>query len=195
MNLAQLDRSQLEEILLNPPSDSAEPIVCSDVAVSHHVAGDARLRVPIRHVLAAAHELLTRIAAESIKGRCIVSEPCAVKDFLRIHFAGASHESFVVIFVDATHRVIHSETMFSGTLTSVSVYPRRVVQRALEVNAAAVFLAHVHPSGDTKPSRADEFLTSNVGSALSLVDIRLLDHFIVAADGTSISSMAELGLV
>lgn len=194
MNMTQLDRSQLEEILLNPPAGSTEPLVCSDAVVTRHVSGREGLRPPIRHALAAAHELLTRIAAESIKGRSLTTEPSAVKDYLRIHFAGADHESFVVIFVDASNRVIHSETMFTGTLTEVSVYPRRIVQRALECNAASVFLSHVHPSAVTSPSRADEALTSKVRAALALVDVRLLDHFIVAADGSSITSMAELGL-
>lgn len=195
MNMTQLDRSQLEEILLNPPSESGEPLVCSDAAVTRHISfTGSPVRVPIRHALAAAHELLTRIASEAIKGRSLVSEPSAVKDFLRIHFAGAAHESFVVVFVDALNRVIQAETMFSGSLTEVSVYIRRIVQRALEHNAAAVILSHVHPSGVAEPSRADEAVTAKAREALNLVDIRLLDHFVVAADGSAITSMAELGL-
>ena len=103
------------------------------------------------------------------------------------------HEIFAVLFLDARHQLLAMEEMFRGTLTQTSVYPREVVKRALERNAAAVMLAHNHPSGVAEPSRADEFLTQTLKTALALVDVRVLDHVIVAA-GQSVS-MAERGLM
>jgi DNA repair protein RadC len=103
------------------------------------------------------------------------------------------HEVFVVVFLDAQHRVVASEELFRGTLTQTSVYPREVVKRALHHNAAAVILAHNHPSGVAEPSRADEALTAALKQALGLVDVRVLDHFVVAGDGAL--SFAERGLL
>jgi DNA repair protein RadC len=187
MNLTLLDRDQLEAILLNPSSEAAQPLVCSDNAVVAYLPVPATARDGrLRHVLAAAHELLTRIAADS---------PTVMKDFLRVYFAGAERETFVVVFLDASHRVIEVEELFAGTLTQTSVYPREVVKRALHFNAAAVCLSHVHPSSQTEPSRADEALTSALRQALSLIDVRVIDHIIVAANGSSLTSMAERGLL
>ncbi len=99
----------------------------------------------------------------------------------------------MVLFLDAQNRVIASEEMFRGTLTQTSVYPREVVKRALAHNAAAVILAHNHPSGVAEPSRADEFLTRTLRESLALIDVRVLDHFIVAGNG--VVSFAERGLL
>jgi DNA repair protein RadC len=90
-----------------------------------------------------------------------------------------------VIYLDAIHRDVEAEEPFAGTLTQTSVYPREIVKRALHFNAAAACLSHVHPSGSTEPSRADEHLTCAVRQSLALVDVRVLDHIIVAADGSS----------
>ena len=103
------------------------------------------------------------------------------------------HEVFVAMFLDAQNRVIETEELFRGTLTQTSVYPREVVKRALHYNAGAVILAHNHPSGVAEPSHADETLTQALKQALALVDIRVLDHFIVA--GSSVLSFAERGLL
>jgi DNA repair protein RadC len=103
------------------------------------------------------------------------------------------HEVFSVIFVDAQHRLIAFEQMFRGTLGQTSVYPREVVKRALELNSGAVILAHNHPSGSTEPSRADEYLTQTLKSALALVDVRVLDHVVVSCEGCM--SFAERGLL
>jgi len=116
-----------------------------------------------------------------------------VKDYLRLKLAPKDHEVFAVMFLDAQNRVIECEEMFRGTLTSTSVYPREVVKAALMHNAAAVVLSHNHPSGSTTPSRADELLTHTMKQALALVDVRVLDHIIVAVGGTL--SMAETGLM
>lgn len=122
-----------------------------------------------------------------------LTSPSAVRDLLRLQLTAQQHEVFVCIFVDAQHRVIDSVDMFHGTLTQTSVYPREVVRAALERNAAAVIFAHNHPSGVAQPSQADEFLTRNLKDAMQLIDVRVLDHFIVAGD--SILSFAERGLL
>ena len=103
------------------------------------------------------------------------------------------HEVFSVVFLDAQHRVIELRQMFRGTVTQTSVYPREVVKEALQLNAAAVILAHNHPSGVPEPSRADEFPTQSLKSALQLVDVRVLDHLVVTA--TAVVSFAERGLI
>ena len=192
MNLTLLDRDQLEAILLNPSSEAAQPIVCSDNAVVAYLPVPATARDGrLRHVLAAAHELLTRIAAEAIRGRSLIDSPTVMKDFLRVYFAGAERETFVVVFLDASHRVIEVEELFAGTLTQTSVYPREVVCLALEHRAAAVILAHNHPSGNVQPSMADKALTQTLKAVLALTDVRVLDHIIVGA-GAALS-MAERG--
>lgn len=119
--------------------------------------------------------------------------PSAVRDYLRLRLAGRRHEVFVVVFLDAQHRVIATEEMFRGTLTQTSVYPREVVIEALTHNAAAVILCHNHPSGMAEPSTADRALTRTLREALALVDVRVLDHLVVA--GASAVSFAERGLL
>jgi DNA repair protein RadC len=196
MNLKLLDRAQLEAIVLQPPATTSIPLVCSDIAVLKYLPPPATAReVQLRHVIAAAHELLTRITADAIRGRSTIENPTLMKDFLRVYFAGCERESFVVVYLDAKHRVIESEELFAGTLTQTAVYPREIVKRALHFNAAAVCLSHVHPSGSPEPSKADEHLTVVIRQALSLVDVRVIDHIIVAANGSEATSMAERGLV
>lgn len=142
---------------------------------------------------AAARELVRRYLGEEMKARCVLSAPGAVRDFLRIHFAGQEHESFVALWLDSQNRLIAAEELFRGTLTQTSVYPREVVKAALRQNSGAVIFAHNHPSGVAEPSRADELLTTNLKQALALVDIRVLDHFVVA--GAAAISFAERGLL
>lgn len=125
--------------------------------------------------------------------RTALNSPRAVKDYLALALAEKGHEVFACAFLDAQHRVIAFEELFRGTLSQTSVYPREVVKRALTHNAAAVILAHNHPSGVAEPSRADEALTSALKQALALVDVRVLDHFIVA--GAQVLSFAERGLI
>lgn len=122
-----------------------------------------------------------------------MSSPNVVKDYLRLRLAEREHEVFGVLWLDAQHRVIAFEEMFRGTLTQTSVYPREVVIAALKHQAAACVLSHNHPSGSVQPSRADEALTQALKSALALVDVRVLDHVIVAPDAEL--SMAERGLL
>ena len=143
--------------------------------------------------LQAARELVRRSLAEEMQHRDVLSSPQAVRDYLRVALARLEHEVFMALFLDAQHRVIAAEELFRGTLTQTSVYPREVVKRALAHNAAAVILAHNHPSGVAEPSQADELITGRLREALALVDIRVLDH-IVVGDGACVS-FAERGLL
>ena len=144
--------------------------------------------------LKASFELARRALAQELVARDAFTSPGAVRDWLRLHLAGRPHEAFVALWLDAQNRLIASEELFRGTLTQTSVYPREVVKRALANNAGAVILAHNHPSGLAEPSRADEVLTSSLKQALALVDVKLLDHFIVAG-GARPLSFAERGLI
>lgn len=143
--------------------------------------------------LRAIIELARRCLAEELSARSCLSSPAAVRDYLRLHFGAHEHEAFVCLYLDAQHRVIGFEELFRGTLTQTSVYPREVVKAALRSNAAAIIFAHNHPSGVAEPSQADELLTRSLKDALALVDVKVLDHFIVA--GTSVLSFAERGLL
>jgi len=141
----------------------------------------------------AAIELARRSIDEDLRGNTTLTSPKAVRDYLRMALAQREHEVFVCLWLDAQHRVIDSEELFRGTLTQTSVYPREIVKAALKANAAAVIFAHNHPSGVAQPSQADELLTRNLKEALALVDIKVLDHFIVA--GRQTLSFAERGLL
>src|SRR6266496_6604455 len=129
----------------------------------------------------------------TLHGRDAMNSPEAVRNYLRTRLACLPHEVFVCLFLDSQHRVIVCEELFRGTLAQTSVYPREVVKAALGCNAAAVIFAHNHPSGVAEPSRADELLTASLKQALALVDIRTLDHFVVAS--SQVLSFAERGLL
>ena len=131
--------------------------------------------------------------AQRVKPGVTLSSPQDVKDYLRLEIGLLEYEVFCVVFLDAQHRVIELRQMFRGTVSQTSVYPREVVKEALQLNAAAVILAHNHPSGVPEPSRADEFLTQSLKAALAMVDVRVLDHLVVAA--TAVVSFAERGLI
>jgi DNA repair protein RadC len=141
----------------------------------------------------AALELARRSIGEQLSAGAALTSPGGVRDYLKLTLGGREHEVFVCIFLDAQHRVVKSEELFRGTLTQTSVYPREVVKAALAANAAAVIFAHNHPSGVAQPSQADELLTRNLKDALALVDVKVLDHFIVA--GNQAISFAERGLL
>jgi len=149
---------------------------------------------PAKYVqLQAVVEMARRALQESIGERDALSSPQAVREFLRLSLAGRAHEIFLVMFLDSQNRLLGSEELFRGTLTQTSVYPREVVKTALRYNAAGVIFAHNHPSGVAEPSRADELLTQTLKQALALVEIKTLDHFIVA--GSRTISFAERGLL
>ena len=146
-----------------------------------------------RAQFAATLELARRCLRQEACSRDFLTSPGAVRDYLRLSIASREHEVFVCLWLDAQHRVIDTEELFRGTLTQTSVYPREVVKAALKRNAAAVIFAHNHPSGAAQPSQADELLTRNLKEALALVEVKVLDHFIVA--GPQAISFAERGLL
>jgi DNA repair protein RadC len=141
--------------------------------------------------LQAVMELARRAMMEEMKAGVTLASPRAVKEYLRLVFTGKPFESFHVLFLDVKNRLIEAKEMFRGTLTHTSVYPREVVKEALARNAASVMLAHNHPSGTPDPSESDLLLTRALVQALALVDIRILDHFVVA--GHRVHSFAEHG--
>lgn len=149
---------------------------------------------PAKYVqMQAVLEMSRRALSEEMCSGDALNSPGAVRSYLQLLLRGRAQEVFMVIFLDAQHRVLATEELFQGTLTQTSVYPREVVKRALHHNAAAVILAHNHPSGVAEPSQSDQLLTDALKQALSLVDVRVLDHFVVA--GSSCLSFAERGLL
>lgn len=159
----------------------------ADVAAVHGV-GPAKCAE-----LATVVELARRSLSEQARTRDSLASPQAVRDYLRLLLAARPYEVFVGIFLDSQNRLLAADELFRGTLAQTSVYPREVVKAALARNAAAMIFAHNHPSGVAEPSRADELLTQALKQALALVDIRTLDHFVVA-DGR-LTSFAERGLL
>ncbi|HTD02408.1 RadC family protein [Undibacterium sp.] len=155
---------------------------------SMHGLGDAKYAQ-----LQAVLELAKRAISEELQSSTGLSSPQAVKNYLQLMIGNKPYESFAVLFLDIKNRLITSEELFRGTLSHASVYPREVVKAALQHNAAAIILAHNHPSGSCEPSNADITLTQTLKQALSLVDVRVLDHFIVA--NPHVYSFAEHGLV
>jgi DNA repair protein RadC len=146
-----------------------------------------------RAEVVAVLELARRALSQQLQDVPVLDAPKSVKDYLSLHLAHLQHEVFAVLFLDAQLRLIKLEEMFRGTLSQTSVYPREVVRRAMALNAGAVVLAHNHPSGLAEPSRADEFLTQTLKSALQLVDVRVLDHLVIGRG--SVVSFAERGLL
>jgi len=138
-------------------------------------------------------EVAQQMLLEQIRGRQVLSSPQVLRDFLRVRLGGLEHEVFAVLMLDTQHRLIEYVELFRGTVSQTSVYPREVIKEALARNAAAIVLMHNHPSGLADPSRADEHLTNILKSALALVDVRVLDHLIVA--GAEVLSFAERGLM
>jgi DNA repair protein RadC len=143
--------------------------------------------------LQAVLELARRALLEQMQEGVTLSSPQTVKQYLQLLLSNKAHESFTVLFLDVKNRLLACEELFRGTLTHASVYPREVVKAALHHNAAGIILAHNHPSGTIEPSAADRSLTDTLKQALAMVDVRVLDHFIVAAH--QIYSFAENGLV
>jgi DNA repair protein RadC len=144
--------------------------------------------------LQAVIEMARRALAETLRKQDMLSSPVAVRDWLRLNLANLPHEVFVVLMLDSQNRLLQSVELFRGTLTQTSVYPREVVKLALAHNAAGIVLAHNHPSGTAEPSRADELLTQTLKQALALVDVKVLDHFVVAGNAPPLS-FAERGLL
>ena len=146
-----------------------------------------------RAELQAVLEIARRALVAELARQPVFDAPDAVRQYLRLQLAHLAHEVFAVLFLDHQHRLLAMEELFRGTLSQTSVYPREVVKRALALNAGAVILAHNHPSGLAEPSRADEYLTQSLKSALALVDVRVLDHLVVGHH--DVVSFAERGLL
>lgn len=147
---------------------------------------------PAKYVqLQAALELAKRHLGESLRSGVVIDNSVLVKDYLRLRLRDYEREVFACLFLDTRHRLLHYEELFHGTLDSASVHPREVLVRALALNAAAVILAHNHPSGDAEPSAADRRVTQRLREALGLVEIRVLDHLVVGDRATV--SFAERG--
>jgi len=158
-----------------------------DILACHGV-GDRRLAA-----LRALPELARRYYSESLPCGETIRSPADTEAFLQAHMRHLDHELFCCLFLDNRHRVLRFDELFRGTIDGTSVYPREVVKEALSVNAAAVILAHNHPSGVAEPSQADERITKRLKAALELVDIRLLDHLIIG-DGRA-TSLASRGML
>lgn len=160
------------------------------VANNKKINDSCVLNVRSEHdILKAAEQILRR----RLKRLSSISDPYIMSKWLRVKLAGEEREHFLVVFLDARHRIIASETMFMGTVDGAEVHPREVVKAALSHNAAAVVCAHNHPSGSLDPSTADKLLTAQLKQALAMVDVRLLDHFVVSIEGAT--SLAERGWV
>jgi hypothetical protein len=145
---------------------------------------------PEQAVIEAALAILGRLAREP---GAVLHSPGVARELVRLHLAQSDRERFGVLFLDGQNAAIGFEVLFEGTLTQTSVYPRELVRRALQLNAAAVILAHNHPSGAAVPSRADEHLTQTLRAALALVDVRVLDHLVIG--WPDVASLAEMGLM
>lgn len=141
----------------------------------------------------AVAEIARRALEEDVRRDTLLNAPDKVRQYLRFWIGHLPHEVFVALFLDAQNRLLTAEELFRGTLTQTSVYPREIVKQALRHNAAALIFAHNHPSGVAEPSRADELLTTGLRQALALVDVRVLDHVVVA--GNTTVSFAERGLL
>jgi DNA repair protein RadC len=146
-----------------------------------------------RAEIAAVLEIARRSLNQRLAEKPALNDSDTVKNYLRLQLGGLGHEVFAVLFLDSQLRLIAMETLFQGSLTSTTVHPREVVKRALALGAGAAILAHNHPSGVAEPSRADELLTRQLSQALALVDVRVVDHFVVGSH--EVVSFAERGLL
>ena len=147
----------------------------------------------LAHRLAIARELLLRDLEQGMKTGPLLGSPDTMREWLSLYYLGCERETFLVLFLDTHHRLICASELFQGTLHGEEVHPREVVREGLRHNAAAVCVAHNHPSGNADPSAADRAVTARLKQALALVDIRLLDHFVVA--GSNIVSLAVRGWI
>lgn len=193
MDLSTLSRADLVSELLSLISPAPDADTCRVSDAEPAYGAPAAFDSTLERKLGVARELLLRDLKAQMCSGPIMDSPQRLRDWLRLYCAGLEHEVFLVLYLNAQHALIEAVQMFRGTLTQTSVYPRELVKGALEHNAAAIVLAHNHPAGHTEPSRADEFLTQTLKSALALVDVRVLDHFIVGGDRST--SFAERGLL
>lgn len=176
---------------LNIKSESGHIEARPDLFTSGFVRETAEGYAPVSDE--AVIEAALKLLSERVAKGPLLSSPKTVKDYLRLRFGDLQHEVFCVLYLDKRHRLIACEELFRGTIDGASVHPREIVKLALHRNAAAVIVAHNHPSGVAEPSQADELITHRVKEALGLLDIRLLDHIVVTVGGCT--SMSERGLI
>ena len=188
--LSLMSRAELVRELIAPSTMTAAETAATYVESRRSRRSGTRDAL-VSHKLAVARELLLRDLVESMKSEPVLSAPAVVREWLRLYCANLEHEVFIILHLNTRNCLIEAQELFRGTLSQTSVYPREVVKEVLKRNAAAVVMAHNHPSGNSDASRADELLTQNLRSALTLVDVKVLDHFVVA--GTAILSFAESG--
>lgn len=192
-NISVMSRAELICELIAP----SHPATVSEAPATYAPPnGSPPLAPPdalVSYKLAVAREILLRDLIAQMQSGPVLSSPDAVRAWLKLHCAALEHEVFIVLHLDVRNHLIKDEEIFRGTLTHTSIYPREIVKSALARNAASVILAHNHPSGNSEPSSADRVLTTQLASALSMVNVRVVDHFIVAGD--SILSFAEQGLL
>lgn len=193
MNPAHLSRSDLVRALLAPPAMAFVETPSAVGDGEHPYPVIAANDCTVEYKLGIARELLLRDLHDSMCTGPVLGNPESLRDWLRLYCAKLHHEVFLVLYLNAQLQLIEAVEMFRGTHTQTSVYPRELVRGAIERNAAAIVIAHNHPSGSTEPSSADEMLTRTLKTALGLVDVRVIDHFIVGGD--SVLSFAQRGLM
>jgi DNA repair protein RadC len=179
-----LSDTVLLALMLDKPTEECAELLSKGLRGVADTCGDYRVQCAL--------EFSRRFLGERLKRGDPLSDPDAVRFYLTSKLRDLKSEVFAVLFMDTRHRLIAFEEMFQGTIDGASVHPREVVRRALHHNAAAVIFAHNHPSGVAEPSQADERITAKLKDALSLVDVRVLDHFVI---GDSVVSFAERGLL
>jgi DNA repair protein RadC len=192
-NISVMSHAELISELITP----SHPATVAEVNATYVSPNDLPPLAPcdalVSHKLAVAREILLRDLVHQMQSGPVLNAPATVRAWLKLHCAALEHEVFIVLHLDVRNRLIQDEEMFRGTLTQTSVYPREVVKSALAHNSASLLFAHNHPSGSPEPSAADRALTQALKQALALVDVRVLDHFVVAGD--SVLSMAEQNLL
>lgn len=191
MDLSTMSLAELERELLSPPSEFDDPVTRVRDAVQP--SPSVERTDLLSRKLQVARELLLRGLCRNMQAGPVMNAPQVVKEWLRLYCLDLEHEVFAVLYLNAQNALIEAVRHFNGTLTQTSVYPREIVKAALHRNAAAVLMFHNHPSGCAEPSRADELLTQTLKKALALVDVRVLDHFVVGGD--AVVSFAERGLL
>jgi DNA repair protein RadC len=191
-DISLMSRAELvRELITSTPTTAAETPATYAKARDSRRSGTRDALVS--HKLAVARELLLRDLAERMKSEPVLGAPDTVRDWLRLYCANLEHEVFLILHLNTRNCLIEAQELFRGTLSQTSVYPREVVKEVLRRNAAAVVIAHNHVSGTPEPSRADELLTQSLRQALAVIDVKVLDHFIVA--GTNTLSFAQKGLI
>ena len=187
-----MSRAELvsELITVQQPQAGSDTAV-AEVSMEAGLAGYSEAVVSRK--LQVAREILMRDLIGDMQASPVMDSPEKARDWLKLHCAGLEHEVFILLFLDVRNRLIAVEDMFRGTLAQTAVYPRELLKSVLRHNASSVIVAHNHPSGAPEPSQTDRMLTKQMTSALLLVDVKVIDHFIVA--GEQVLSFAQQGLL